>query len=123
MKTPPNRENTPEDSEKKRPGRPESRPSRETFPRRTDPPGTVGLANETRPGLGTRRDEPFPGESEKPVEKRTEKEETPTVAQRQRSSREPNDKPLPRDPQEQRPDTWAHEAERSTGVSGHLGNS
>lgn len=43
-----------------------------------------------------------------------------SVAERQRSSREPNDQPLPRDPVEQRSDTWAREAERSTGVSGHM---
>jgi len=41
------------------------------------------------------------------------------VAQKQHSGREPNDKPLPKSPQEQRPDTWAQEAERSTSVSGH----
>src|SRR5688572_21137583 len=37
-------------------GKPESPESRETFPHRTDKPGQVGLANEARPGLGTRAD-------------------------------------------------------------------
>lgn len=103
---------------------PESPASNETFPRRTDPPGKAGLANEARPGLGTRSDEPFPGEpGVKPVEGAEPKETQGNLAKRQRSGREPNDKPIPRDPQEQQPDTWAHEAERSTGVSGHTSSS
>ena len=79
------------------------------------------MANEARPGLGTRANDPFPGETGKkrPLTDETRKG---SVADHQRSGREPNDKPLPRDPQEQRPDTWAQEAERSTGVSGHSGN-
>ena len=118
MKTPP-RDNKDDGSPtKRRTGAPESRQSNETFPRRTDPPGKAGLANETRPGLGTRGTDVSPDAN--PGDAKLPKGET--VAQRQRSSREPNDKPLPRDPQEQRPDTWAHEAERSTGVSGHSGS-
>lgn len=115
------RKNIEKPSTSKRPaGGSESPQSRKTFARRTKPPGEVGLANETRPGLGTRFNEPFPGEpplsaSAGVVENSGEQ----TVAQRQHSSIEPNDKPLPREPQEQRPDSWAHEAERSTGVSGH----
>ncbi len=112
-------------SEKRRTGAPESPQSNETFKRRTDPPGQAGLANETRPGLGTRALEPAPCAEGAP-EPRDENDEATgddSVARRQRSSREPNDKPLPRDPQEQRPDTWAHEAERSTGVSGHSSGS
>jgi hypothetical protein len=105
---------------KPRAGAPESGQTKETFPRRKAPPGEVGLANETRPGLGTRFNEPFPGEphgGQPPPG--AEPQEGDTVAQHQHSSIEPNDKPLPREPQEQAPDSWAHEAERSTGVSGH----
>jgi hypothetical protein len=108
MNTPPRKNKS-----ERRSGAPESAASNETFPRRTDPPGEAGLANETRPGLGTRRDEPFPGEPPRAEEGVADPE----------SSREPNDKPVPREPQEQMPDSWAHEAERQTGVSGHLGSS
>lgn len=105
---------------KPRAGAPESRQTKETFSRRTRPPGEVGLANETRPGLGTRHDEPFPGEpSTAQPAPPPAKAEGDTVAQHQHSGVEPNDKPLPREPQEQASDSWAHEAERSTGVSGH----
>src|SRR3954468_14021152 len=41
----------------KRPGRPESPQSNATFPKRSEKPGEAGLANEARPGLGTRQDE------------------------------------------------------------------
>lgn len=120
MKTPPRKPAGEPAKSQRDNGAPESRQSNETFPRRTAPPGASGLANEARPGLGTRRDETAPVE--------TPKEETSNkvsgegnVSKRQRSSLEPNDKPLPKDPQEQPPDSWAHEAERSTGVSGHTG--
>ncbi len=119
MKTPP-RKDKDATVEKRRSGAPESRPSNETFPHRTDPPGKAGLANEARPGLGTRADETAgskPGDARLP----DPEQENDDLPLRQRSSREPNDKPLPRDPQEQRPDTWAREEERDTGVSGHLG--
>lgn len=119
MKTPPPHKKSGQPDERE--GAPESRQSNETFPRRTAPPGSVGLANESRPGLGGRQKQPFPGapeEQAKPADPATAKG---NVAQRQRSSREPNDQPLPREPREQRPDTWAHEAERSTGASGQSG--
>lgn len=78
------------------------------------------MGNEARPGLGTRMNEPFPGEpgDAKLPDPEQENDDLP---RRQRSSREPNDRPLPREPQEQRPDTWAHEAERDTGASGKSG--
>jgi hypothetical protein len=100
--------------------KPESRPTRETFPRRTDPPGKVGLGNETRPGLGTRMNEPFPGEAGD-AKLPDPEQENDDMPRHQRSSREPNDRPLGREPREQRPDTWAHEAERDTGASGKSG--
>ena len=84
------------------------------------------MGNEAGPGLGTRADAPFPGAPGR----ETSAEGTPlhpeaekTVAQRQHSSREPNDQPIPREPVEQQPDSWDHEEERSTGVSGHMGYS
>lgn len=118
---------------KSRKDRPQESPRRGPSPgqeetelhRRTDPPGVVGLGNEARPGLGTRANEPFPGE---PDTEPANEAETPAegeggnVAQRQHSGVEPNDKPVPREPREQQPDTWDHEEERSTGVSGHLGS-
>lgn len=121
MKTPPRKNPDDRNNPKRRSGAPESKQSNETFPRRTEPPGQAGLANEGRPGLGTRRNEPFPGDPGQAPEASSDAEAKDTVAQRQRSSREPNDKPLPKKPQEQGSDTWAHEAERSTGVSGQLG--
>jgi hypothetical protein len=107
----------------RRMGAPESPASNETFLRRVDPPGKAGLANETRPGIGTRADEPFPGEpGPEKSDRGTEGTTLGNVAKRQHSGREPNDKALPREAQEQRPDSWAQEAERSTGVSGHSGS-
>lgn len=107
---------------KRRSGAPESQSSNETFPHRTDPPGKTGLANEVRPGLGTRRETDAsptkPGDARLP----DPEQENDDLPRRQRSGTEPNDKPLPRDPQEQRPDSWAQEEERDTGVSGHLGS-
>src|SRR4051812_37492978 len=41
-------------------GAPESQASRQSFPERTKRPGSVGLANEARPGLGTRAANPDP---------------------------------------------------------------
>lgn len=102
---------------------PESRDSAETLPKRSKPPAAGGLGNESRPGLGARKSVPV---SERPVGKATPKPATddnaPNVSQRQRSGLEPNDKPFPREPEEQRSDSWEQEAERSTGVSGHLGS-
>jgi hypothetical protein len=111
------RKSPPTDS--RRAGVPESPQSNETFPRRTDPPAKAGLANENRPGSGTRSDEPSPSESQNERANEHRPRAVGDVAKRQRSGREPNDKPAPRDPQEQSPDSWAQETERSTGVSGH----
>lgn len=82
-----------------------SRPSRETFPRRTGRPGETGLANESRPGLGS------PGK-------------TPPAIKAKPSAPHDHD-PLGRDkpivrpaPSEQKADTMARELEHDTGVSG-----
>jgi hypothetical protein len=97
-------------------GAPETAASRETFPKRARKPGDEGLANEARPGLGTRADEVDPGSipSEPPKEAQSESKPQATP----HAYEEPN--PAPR---EQAPDSMAHEQERSTGVSGHTGNS
>lgn len=121
MKTPSGKKNSRQPSEERRAGLPESPQSEETFPHRTEPPGQAGLANEARPGLGTRRDEPFPGEPRHTPPADSGEEAEDNVSRHQHSSREPNDKPLPRDPREQMPDSWNHEEERDTGASGHMG--
>jgi hypothetical protein len=96
-------------------GAPESRGSRETFPKRTKKPGSAGLANEVRPGLGTRADyadpSPIPDQPPKEATSKSKPEATP------RGYEEPR-----KEPREQPPDSLAHEQERSTGVSGHSGN-
>jgi hypothetical protein len=96
----------------------ESAASRKTFPQRRKKPGEVGLANEVRPGLGTRAKasrakETKAGSKAKPAKTvRYDKEPLGRVA------------PLPpakprRAPREQAPDSFAHELEHDTGVSGH----
>ncbi len=93
-----------------RPGAPESPASNESFPHRTEPPGEAGLANEARPGLGTRENR---DDGTKPL--RADK--TPPAPH----DHEPlgRDAPLtPKAPREQPPDSPAHETERDTGMSG-----
>lgn len=80
--------------------RPESAGSRETFGQRTKRPGRVGLANEARPGLGTRA--VSGGKPKAKAKGRSLKGYT-----------EP--RPAPR---EQHPGTMAHELELQTGMSG-----
>jgi hypothetical protein len=94
----------------RRPGKPESPASNETFPRRTERPGEAGLANQTRPGLGEREGS---DDGLKPL-RATKGKPTP-------HDKEPlgRDAPLPpRAPREQKPDSVAHEQERDTGMSG-----
>lgn len=88
-------------------GRPESPQSNETFPKRTAKPGDTGLANEARPGLGSRDDgmKPLPKGGSKPSP----------------HDQEPLGRNAPlaeREPREQKSDP-ARDAERDTGVSGH----
>jgi hypothetical protein len=96
----------------------ESAASRETFPKRRKKPGEVGLANEVRPGLGTRaktgpsKDTKAGSKTRSSGSVRYDKEPLGRVA------------PLPplkprRAPREQASDSFAHEMERDTGVSGH----
>ncbi len=102
-------------------GQPESPQSRETFAQREKRPGEVGLANEARPGLGTRADD---------TEKPAVVEASPRSKRRPRRAFDDNsqpratpyayDEPRP-EPREQAPDSMAHEQERSTGASGHMG--
>jgi hypothetical protein len=87
--------------------KPESQGSKNTFPKRTKRPGEAGLANEARPGLGSR------GRLDQ-------------TAGDKKSSNTPHDtEPQgrnavlpPRQPREQPSDSLAHELERDTGVSG-----
>lgn len=79
--------------------------------------GQPGLANELRPGLGTQSanrsmENPRPQGEASAVE--TEGEPRATL----QGYREPRP-----EPREQPADSLAHEIERSTGVSGHLGGS
>lgn len=92
-----------------RKGRPESQESKETFPQRTAPPGEAGLANEARPGLGSRGpSEPGAPASGKPV---------PQDAEPQGRNA-----PLPpRQPREQKSHSIAAEEERDTSASGQTG--
>jgi hypothetical protein len=94
-------------------GAPESPGSRATIKQRTKKPRNVGLANEARPGLGTRGDD------------RARSSETPMKEAKSRSKPQATthgyEEPRP-EPREQASDSMAHEQERSTGVSGHSGN-
>lgn len=98
----------------------ESAASKATFPKRRKKPGEVGLANELRPGLGTRAKT---GQAK--VAKLGSKTKS---AGSVRYDKEPLGRvaPLPRskawrEPREQASDSFAHELERDTGVSGHAG--
>jgi hypothetical protein len=100
----------------KRPGRPESPQSNATFPKRSEKPGEAGLANEARPGLGTRQDEGANQDDGLQPLKRGPAQPSP-------QDHEPlgRNAPLPkREPREQKNDP-AREAERDTGVTGHTG--
>ena len=96
-------------------GAPETPGSRATFPKRTRKPGDVGLADEVRPGLGSRAfyadPSPIPEGPPEEATSTAKPEATP------RGYEEP-----PPEPREQPPDSMAHEQQRSTGVSGHMGN-
>jgi hypothetical protein len=89
-------------------GRPESPQSNETFPHRRERPGESGLANEVRPGLGTRGDKNL--NPAKSAAGKTAMDHDPLG----------RNAPIPkREPRDQKPDTPAHQAERDTGVTGH----
>lgn len=102
--------------------RPRQAPGARKAAQRTKLPGDVGLANEQRPGLGTRAKKT---PQAKPAKK--------TSARKPKSKRTPHDHdPLGRDaplppakprpaPREDPSDTFAREQERDTGVSGHMG--
>ena len=96
-----------------RAGAPESAASKETFGKRTKKPGRVGLANEARPGLGSRRNEAAP--TARPPKRKPAKE-----SGKPRATPRGYEEPRP-EPREQPSDTMAHELERSTGTSGHAG--
>jgi hypothetical protein len=97
------------------PGAPESKESIETFPQRSKRPGAVGLANEARPGLGTRGVDNDPGAA--PA---AEEDSSPAADAKKSPPQPPEQRPSP---QEQDPDSLAQELQRDTGVSGHMGGS
>lgn len=93
-------------------GAPETEESRKTFPKRQQKPGAAGLANEARPGLGTRADDPDPSSNQDgPDQSDSDADSKPKATPRG------YEEPRP-EPREQPPDSWAHEQERSTGASG-----
>jgi|SRR5215216_4770163 len=94
------------------PGAPESPGSLETFPERTKRPGQVGLANEARPGLGTRSDDESKGDQPLPPDANDTSESATKIQP------PPTRRP---EPVEQDPDSRQHDLERDTGVSGHSG--
>lgn len=99
-------------------GAPETPESRATFPERTRKPGKAGLANEARPGLGTRADDAdaAAARAERPLPEASGNDGgQPKVTERT------YEEPRP-EPREQPADSLEHEQERSTGVSGHSGN-
>lgn len=73
---------------------------------RTQRPGEAGLANENRPGLGTRT-----AHTDQPLSR-----EKPVDVQRKASDQGQTTKRP--DPREQRSDSLAQEQQRSTGMSG-----
>lgn len=96
---------------------PESAASRETFPERRKKPGAAGLANEPRPGLGTRMGEAYP--PRRPATKEElEASEPDDPKQKPRATPRGYEEPRP-EPREQTSDSRAAEEERDTGVSGH----
>lgn len=91
-----------------RKGRPESPQSKKTFSRRTARPGEVGLANETRPGLGTR------GRKMKSPPKKTVGQDADPLGR--------NAPLIPREPREQKAGSLGAELERATVASGQMGH-
>ncbi len=77
----------------------------------------VGLINESRPGLGERS----PSQGGPPFDPAAAPEGLETEGA-PRATPRGYVEPRP-EPREQPSDSFAHEQERSTGVSGHLGNS
>lgn len=83
----------------------------DAFEKRQERPGDAGLANEARPGLGTRADEAEPKPA--PGAHRPDRRE-PRAPEAAKKFQPPRP-----DPQEQGADSLAQEEQRSTGVSGH----
>lgn len=100
-------------------GQPESPQSKETFPQRERKPGEAGLANEARPGLGSRADKADPAASEGPKGRGRRRVKTDDTG-KPKATPYGYEEPRP-EPREQAPDTMAHDQERSTGTSGHMG--
>jgi hypothetical protein len=103
-----------EETRKKTASVPDTPQSPETVSKRTKKPG--GLANAARPGLGSREDDAVPDAADAPPRK-----EKSGAESKPRATRNGYEEPRP-EPREQASDSFAHEQERSTGVSGHTGN-
>jgi hypothetical protein len=92
-------------------GAPESPAASEPSSKRTKRAGKAGLANEVRPGLGTRTETAPSGSASA----NTTAHDTEPMG---RNAPLPPGKPKPA-PREQAPESLAHQEERDTGVSGH----
>jgi len=79
------------------------------FSKPTPPPAKSGLANEARPGLGSRT---------KPAKREAKPLSAAPHDHEPLGRDKPLDSPAPR---EQAPNSRAHAQERDTGVSGHTG--
>ena len=78
-------------------------------------PVHAGLANESRPGLGTRNDDPDPAHLPNGQSREARQRGRP------KATIHGYEEPRP-EPREQSSDPLTSEEERSTGVSGHMGN-
>lgn len=105
----PNSQNPHEAANTERAGRPESPQSKETFPHRTERPGEAGLANEKRPGLGSRG----PAEEGAPQRMKPVQHDNEPLGRHAPQT--------PREPREQKADSAATALEHDTGASGKMG--
>lgn len=118
MKNPPASSPAGHTAPKPSPGADESRESIDTSPLRTKRPGQVGLANEARPGLGTRSTEADPSRTALEAEKAENAELTSAAKDNSAVPHPPEERPAP---SEQNADSLEQQQQRSTGVSGHAG--
>jgi hypothetical protein len=81
----------------------------------------VGLANEARPGLGTRAEDADPATA--PAKSEAANNEAHDDGMSPPKADPRKYRPPTPEPQEQAPDSLEHELQRSSGVSGHTGGS
>jgi hypothetical protein len=89
--------------------------ARKAVSNRQKKPGHAGLANESRPGLGTRNDDPDPAHMPEGQTAEGKQHGRP------KATMHGYEEPRP-EPREQTDDPLTRDEERSTGVSGHMGN-